>query len=131
MADTAKDPINAAMFGVDFGGGREGWFQSVSGGGGEVETIMTKEVGEKGAVIQRAIEQGLNALGNTTARIAGPSDEPTESWQRVRTALGGDEQLHLERSKPWRCVCRGRPPHLPEPCLVGSCFVSFLSQRIS
>ncbi len=55
MADSSKDPINAAMFGVDFGGGREGWFQSVSGGGGEVETIMTKEVGEKGLVIQRAI----------------------------------------------------------------------------
>ena len=54
-AGSSKDPINAAMFGVDFGSGREGWFQSVSGGGGEVETIMTKEVGEKGAVIQRAI----------------------------------------------------------------------------
>lgn len=53
------------------------------------------------AVIQRAIEQGLNALGNTTARIAGPSDEPTESWQRVRTALGGDEQL-LSTEMPWQ-----------------------------
>lgn len=53
------------------------------------------------AVIQRAIEQGLNALGNTTARIAGPSDEPTESWQRVRTTLGGDEQL-LSTEMPWQ-----------------------------
>jgi phage tail-like protein len=55
MADSSKDPINAAMFGVDFGGGREGWFMSVSGGGGEVETIMVKESIKDGGVLQRAI----------------------------------------------------------------------------
>ncbi|MDX1927713.1 MAG: BatA domain-containing protein, partial [Pirellulaceae bacterium] len=41
------------------------------------------------AVIQRAIDQGLSALGNNTARIAGPADEPTENWKRLRTSLGG------------------------------------------
>lgn len=53
------------------------------------------------AVIQRAIDQGLSSLGNNTARIAGPADEPTESWKRVRTTLGGDEQL-LSTEMPWQ-----------------------------
>ncbi len=55
MAEVKQDPLNASMFKVDFGGGREGYFMSVSGGGGEVETILTKEsIGDIG-VLQRAI----------------------------------------------------------------------------
>lgn len=53
------------------------------------------------AVIQRAIDQGLSALGNNTARIAGPADEPTENWKRLRTSLGGDDQL-LSTEMPWQ-----------------------------
>jgi phage tail-like protein len=55
MPNIKEDPVNASMFKIDFGNGLEGYFQSVSGGGGEVETILTKENGEKGIVIQRAI----------------------------------------------------------------------------
>ena len=53
------------------------------------------------AVIQRAIDQGLSALGNTTLRIAGPTEEPTDNWQRVRTALNADEEL-LSTEMPWQ-----------------------------
>ncbi len=53
------------------------------------------------AVIQRAIDQGLSALGNTTLRVAGATDEPSENWQRIRTALNNDEQL-LSTEMPWQ-----------------------------
>ena len=53
------------------------------------------------AVIQRAIDQGLSALGNTTLRIAGASDEPSDDWQRVRTSLGSEEDL-LSTEMPWQ-----------------------------
>lgn len=33
--------------------------------------------------IQRAIEHGQEALGNTTARVAGPAEEPTGEWRMV------------------------------------------------
>ena len=43
--------------------------------------------------IQRAIEQGQLALGNTTARTAEYSDEPTGEWRKL---TGGDEVLSTE-----------------------------------
>ena len=53
------------------------------------------------AVIQRAIEQGLSALGNTTLRVAGASDEPSDEWQRVRTSFGTEDDL-LSTEMPWQ-----------------------------
>ena len=53
------------------------------------------------AVIQRAIDQGLTALGNTTLRVAGPTEEPTDNWQRIRTALSADDEL-LSTEMPWQ-----------------------------
>ena len=45
--------------------------------------------------IQRAIEQGQIALGNTTQREAGPSDETTAEWRRI---VGELEVLSTEFS---------------------------------
>ncbi len=53
------------------------------------------------AVIQRAIEQGLSTLGNTTLRIAGASAEPANDWKRVRTSLGTEVDL-LSTEMPWQ-----------------------------
>jgi Aerotolerance regulator N-terminal len=53
------------------------------------------------AVIQRAIEQGLTALGNTTQRIAGASDEPTDDWRSLHIAKGAEEQL-ISTEMPWQ-----------------------------
>jgi hypothetical protein len=63
------------------------------------------------AVIQRAIDQGLSSLGNATARVAGPASEPTDSWQRVRTTLGGDDQL-LSTEMPWQAGVYQNEDHL-------------------
>jgi hypothetical protein len=53
------------------------------------------------AVIQRAIEQGLVSLGNTTQRIAGPTTEPTEAWRSLHIAQGSESQL-LSTEMPWQ-----------------------------
>ena len=45
--------------------------------------------------VQRAIEQGQLSLGNTTARTAEYSDEPTGEWRKL---TGGDEVLSTEFS---------------------------------
>ncbi len=45
------------------------------------------------AIVQRAIEQGLAALGNASLRYAGQIDEPTETWRLIASASGQDKPL--------------------------------------
>ncbi len=52
------------------------------------------------AVIQRAIDQGLSSLGNTTQRVAGTPEEPTEEWRRV--SLAKDDEQALSTEMPWQ-----------------------------
>ena len=44
-------------------------------------------------VVQRAISQGLSALGQTTQRIAGAISEPTDLWRQI---AGRNETLSSE-----------------------------------
>jgi hypothetical protein len=48
-------------------------------------------------VVQRAISQGLSALGQTVQRVAGSISEPTESWRQVagpRETLSSEYAFH-------------------------------------
>ncbi len=53
------------------------------------------------AIIQRAIEQGLASLGNTTQRIAGTIEEPSENWRRVTMEPTTNEQ-RLSTEMSWQ-----------------------------
>ncbi len=51
------------------------------------------------AIVQRAIEQGMSALGNATQRVAGEIDEPTEQWRTV--ASSSDKESPLSNEVAW------------------------------
>ncbi len=53
------------------------------------------------AVIQRAIEQGLSALGDATQRVAGATNEPSEDWRLLSVTQGSDRQS-LSTEMPWQ-----------------------------
>lgn len=53
------------------------------------------------AIIQRAISQGLDALGNATQRVAGAVQESTDSWRTVHITQGAEGQA-LSIEMPWQ-----------------------------
>ncbi len=53
------------------------------------------------AVIQRAIEQGLASLGNTTQRVAGGIDESSQDWRRVTIDPTSEARL-LSTEMAWQ-----------------------------
>jgi hypothetical protein len=53
------------------------------------------------AIIQRAIEQGISALGSTTQRTAGAVEEPSDLWRRISTTSAPEEQS-ISTEMPWQ-----------------------------
>ncbi len=53
------------------------------------------------AIIQRAIEQGVTALGNATQRVAGKIEEPTENWRAIATSTSSGQDAPLSSEFAW------------------------------